>query len=146
MFDPVEEKLIISRDVVVDEEATWDWTAEAKKNYTFYPFTMDESDDEPDTVTHVTSPPSHIEPASPEGESSESLRERPQKYRRLEEIYEETTTIEGDELTLYCHFIDSEPVDVEEAMKNEKWKKAMDEEIGAIEKNKTWELVSLPEN
>ncbi|CAL1396308.1 unnamed protein product [Linum trigynum] len=104
------------------------------------------SDDEPDTSTPVTSPPSHREPASPEGESSESPRERPQKYRRLEEIYEETTTIEGDELTLYCHFIDSEPVDVEEAMKNEKWKRAMDEEIGAIEKNKTWELVSLPEN
>ncbi|CAL1405650.1 unnamed protein product [Linum trigynum] len=146
MFDPVEEKLIISRDVVVDEEETWDWTAEAKKNYTFYPFTMDESDDEPDTATPVTSPPSHREPASPEGESSESPRERPQKYRRLEEIYEETTAIEGDELTLYCHFIDSEPVDVEEAMKDEKWKRAMDEEIGAIEKNKTWELVSLPKN
>ncbi|CAL1389348.1 unnamed protein product [Linum trigynum] len=40
----------------------------------------------------------------------------------------------------------SEPVDVKEAMKDEKWKRAMDEEIGAIEKNKTWELVSLPKN
>ncbi|CAL1361172.1 unnamed protein product [Linum trigynum] len=31
-------------------------------------------------------------------------------------------------------------------MKDEKQRKAMDEEIQAFEKNKTWELVSLPEN
>ncbi|CAL1381932.1 unnamed protein product [Linum trigynum] len=133
MFDPMEEKVIINRDVVIDEKAKWDWTAEAMKNYTFYPFTMDESDDEPNTATPVINPPSHREPTSPEGSSSESPKERPQKYRRLEDLYEETTSIEGDELTLYCHFIDDKPMDAEEAMKDEKWKRAMDEEIGAIE-------------
>ncbi|KAH9290463.1 hypothetical protein KI387_034580, partial [Taxus chinensis] len=36
------------------------------------------------------------------------------------------------------------PVYYEEAIKNEVWEKAMDDEIDAIEKNQTWELMDLP--
>ncbi|GKE32503.1 putative RNA-directed DNA polymerase, partial [Tanacetum coccineum] len=36
------------------------------------------------------------------------------------------------------------PNDVHEAVKNEKWKKAMNEEMRALQKNQTWELVKLP--
>ena len=43
---------------------------------------------------------------------------------------------------LYCHVDD--PIHFEEAIKDKKWIDAMDEEINAIEKNKTWELVDLP--
>ena len=32
----------------------------------------------------------------------------------------------------------------EEALKEEKWIQAMDDEIAMIEKNKTWKLVDLP--
>jgi hypothetical protein len=34
----------------------------------------------------------------------------------------------------------------EEAANDENWRKAMDEEIHAIEKNETWELTDLPPN
>ena len=40
---------------------------------------------------------------------------------------------------------DSEDITFSEAVKDEKWLKAMDEEIGAIEKNQTWEVADLPE-
>ncbi|KAJ9561968.1 hypothetical protein OSB04_007128 [Centaurea solstitialis] len=36
------------------------------------------------------------------------------------------------------------PNDVQEALRDEKWKKAMNEEMEALQKNQTWELVSLP--
>jgi hypothetical protein len=37
-----------------------------------------------------------------------------------------------------------EPIFYYEAIKNENWCKAMEEELGALEKNKTWDIVSLP--
>ena len=44
---------------------------------------------------------------------------------------------------LYCHVDD--PIHFEDAIKDRKWIEAMDNEINAIEKNKTWELVDLLE-
>eukprot|EP00253_Pinus_taeda_P029158 PITA_29158 len=43
---------------------------------------------------------------------------------------------------LYCHVDD--PIHFEEEIKDKKWIEAMDEEMNAIERNKTWELVELP--
>ena len=60
------------------------------------------------------------------------------RYRSLEDIYEQ------GELHLICLLADSENIGFPEAAKDEKWIKAMDEEIGAIEKNETWEVAELP--
>eukprot|EP00253_Pinus_taeda_P018634 PITA_18634 len=43
---------------------------------------------------------------------------------------------------LYCHFDDL--IHFEDAIKDKKWIEAMDEEMNAIERNKTWDLVELP--
>eukprot|EP00253_Pinus_taeda_P018863 PITA_18863 len=43
---------------------------------------------------------------------------------------------------LYCHVDD--PIHFEDEIKDEKWIEAMDEEMNAIERNKTWDLVELP--
>ena len=45
---------------------------------------------------------------------------------------------------LICLLADSENITFPEAVKDEKWVKAMNEEIGAIEKNQTWEVAELP--
>ncbi|GKV22816.1 hypothetical protein SLEP1_g32638 [Rubroshorea leprosula] len=42
-------------------------------------------------------------------------------------------------------YVDYDPLTYEEAVKEEKWQKAMVEEIGSIERNQTWELTDLPE-
>jgi len=47
--------------------------------------------------------------------------------------------------THYALFAGNDPITFEEAIKSEKWRKAMDAESEAIEKNNTWELVVLPE-
>ena len=59
--------------------------------------------------------------------------------RSLQELYEVT-----DELTLFCLYVDCEPIGFEEAIQSKKWRQVMDEEIKSIEKNDTWELTSLP--
>nr|KYP54551.1 hypothetical protein KK1_000742 [Cajanus cajan] len=58
--------------------------------------------------------------------------------------------VSGDELSdedtaaHFALFTGSDPILFAEAVKEEKWKKAMDVEIQAIEKNGTWELTDLP--
>jgi hypothetical protein len=39
---------------------------------------------------------------------------------------------------------EQEPSNFVEAIKNPKWCKAMQEELSALEKNKTWEIVNIP--
>ena len=41
-------------------------------------------------------------------------------------------------------FISTQPTYFEEAVKEKHWVEAMNQEITAIEKNQTWELVDLP--
>ena len=76
-----------------------------------------------------------------QGESSGSANSEPRqpRYRSLEDIYNE------GEVHLVCLLADSEDITFSEAVKDEKWLKAMDEEIGAIEKNQTWEVADLSE-
>jgi hypothetical protein len=64
--------------------------------------------------------------------------------RNLEELYDATQVME--DTTLFCFFADNEPLSFNEAVIDEKWIKAMDEEIHAIEKNDTWKLTNLPES
>ena len=51
---------------------------------------------------------------------------------------------EFDESVNFALFSHSDPIYFEEAMKEEKWCNAMDQEIDAIGKNGTWELTTLP--
>ena len=51
---------------------------------------------------------------------------------------------ESSDSGYFAFFMDSDPIVYEEAVKEKKWKEAMDSEIKSIEKNKTWELTNLP--
>lgn len=63
------------------------------------------------------------------------------RTRRLDDLYRETERI--DDNSYLCFFADTEPINFDEAVKDKRCRKAMDEEINAIEKNKTWELTTL---
>ena len=68
------------------------------------------------------------------------------KTRSLQEIYEVTQGNDDDGLISdFALFSIDDPICFEEAIKYESWKKAMDEEIEAIEKNQTWQLVNFLE-
>lgn len=49
-----------------------------------------------------------------------------------------------DTIVQFSLFADSDPIKFKDAVKEEKWTKAMDTEIQAIKRNDTWELTDLP--
>ncbi|KAI5334587.1 hypothetical protein L3X38_024720 [Prunus dulcis] len=88
-------RVVISRDVVFNEEASWNWNTQKECR--------------PQDIDHT-----------------------PLKYKSIAEIYER------------CNLCIIEPETFEEAVKDESWQKAMENEIAIIEKNNTWELVNRP--
>ncbi|CAJ2633694.1 unnamed protein product [Trifolium pratense] len=138
LYNPDTGKTIISRNVVFDEEGEWDWKT-SNADYNFFP-QFEEDDVEPEEPrVDLATPPASPTPSSEEGESSS---EKTPHFRSLQEIYEVTEN--QDNLTLFCLFADCEPMNFQEAFEKKTWRTAMDEEIKAIKKNETWELVSLP--
>jgi len=78
------------------------------------------------------------------GSSSSSTSPSPlRKMRILNDLYKITNPIDND-VILYCHLATCDPIVFEEAIKDVKWRIAMDEEITSIEKNDTWRLVPRP--
>ena len=68
---------------------------------------------------------------------------RGHKTRSLRELYEQNDEV--DQVSNFS-FIACDPLDFDEAVKKDVWIKAMDEEIEAIERNSTWDLVDLPDD
>ncbi|KAL0540755.1 hypothetical protein IC582_020769 [Cucumis melo] len=131
LYNPVTKKTIVSRDVVFDEETSWNWNDEPEDyKFLFFPDDRDEPSD-------IASPPtSSITLQQSTSSSSSSSSEEPRGMRSLRDIYDETEELNQsfNNLTLFCLFGDSEPLNFEETSQNDKWKIAMDEEIKAIKK------------
>lgn len=51
---------------------------------------------------------------------------------------------EDDDMANMAMVDSTDPTTFREAVKHEKWRQAMEKEINSIEKNKTWELTTLP--
>lgn len=124
---------MISRDVEFDESASWNWDEGKieKKGVVLSgePETTPTQQPEEDThereisETPGTPPASSLTPPSIEDESS--FESSPRRVKSLRDIYET------------CNFITLEPESFEVAVKQEVWRKAMEEEIKTIKKNET---------
>lgn len=123
LINPKTNELIISRDVHFDEMKAWDWKT---KN-------SNESKETEDSGAN-----SMVDPDSQNILDSDSDSEVSpvRKVRSLREIYDLSN------IALFS----CEPHKFEEAVKNEVWQKAMDDEMTTIMKNQTWNLVDLPKN
>ncbi|CAL2249531.1 unnamed protein product [Prunus armeniaca] len=125
IYNPKTKKFMISRDVKFDESASWNWEEEKveKKSVTIIQPCREENEETPGTIPQPTTPPAIQDEGSPEP-----------RIRSLQDIYET------------CNFITIEPKSFEVVVKEEIWRKAMEEEIKTIEKNKTWKLVDRPKD
>ncbi|KZV28520.1 hypothetical protein F511_15600 [Dorcoceras hygrometricum] len=142
LFSPDSRRIVISRDVEFDEDATWNWRSKTENDsYDIFPYFDEETDMEQEVEQQDPTPPPSSGLSNTPGSSSG---EKTPKYRSLADIYNETQAIDG--MNLFCLLADAEPLSFDEAEKDEKWRRAMDEEIHAIVKNDTWELTSLPKN
>ena len=142
-FDPVNSKVFMSRDAIFEGDEKWTWSTQDENStpLTFLPnFLSDQalkdqielSDEEEEASTEVTS-------SSNVSEDMHSPR-----YRSLTDLYSETSPITQDK---EAHLLSGEePLSYTEAAHEEVWRRAMREEILAIDKNNTWESVIPPPN
>ncbi|CAL9029558.1 unnamed protein product [Prunus brigantina] len=160
LFDPVLQKVIISRDVVFEENQQWSWNdshteaivADLEWDSDEENSTQREESDESGTDEVV----GETESESDSGALIEENIQPAEISPRMERIrrppiwmrdYETGQDLSDDESASMAHLallINQDPTTFEDACEVEKWRQAMDQEIQAIEKNNTWELMKLP--
>jgi hypothetical protein len=132
LYNPETKKVIISRDVTFDEGGMWNWSSKSQKE----PVAISNDYEEENEQVNE-----HVDPTPDVPETSD----RQQRQRRLPSRLQDCglgndNDPSDEEIINFALFADCEPMNFEEASGDEKWIKAMDEEINAIEKNKTWEM------
>ncbi|GMJ02182.1 hypothetical protein HRI_003887400 [Hibiscus trionum] len=140
-YNPETKKLLISRDVVFDEKSSWTWNEMQINEATIQE--DDESTNQQTIERNMTDGGGNSQLSTPDSvsgssasASSSSSSTPPRKWRSLTEIYEQTER---------CQLVQiAEPSSFDEAVQSVAWCSAMDDEMKALEKNKTWELVNLP--
>ena len=151
LYNPISKKLIISKDVKFEEEDSWH---ENDNKQVIRGAPILQSNDElkeQGTQSAPNTPPRNVvQGASPLGsnvsDKSDStfstLGYKGKKTRSLKEIYDQ----EEENVDIYSNFalVSCDPLYFDEAIKEDKWIKAIDEEIDSIERNNTWELMDLP--
>lgn len=166
LYDPIQKKILISRDVVFAEDQSWNWNEKVKESQRSVDDGQsieldineqvndaENADVNQDSDNHNELPDEEI--VVPESSSEEDddanqvIRKSPSTRTRRPPGWHRdyVTNVNDDEaelqnLAAFCN--NEDPIFYEEAAKSENWKKAMDQEIDAIEKNHTWELVDLP--
>jgi hypothetical protein len=166
LYDPLEKKIIISRDVIFDESKGWDWNNKVK------PVTTEIIDDASDDFL-TNNPPDDNPPdadddaangdndVNNENDSTDyednnddtddeplqpRVRRVPSHLRDFVIGREAEEDQQHEELQNFAVYSDSnDPTTYDEAVKSEVWRKAMDSEIKSIEDNNTWVLTDLPE-
>jgi hypothetical protein len=139
-------KIVISRDVVFDEEGTWSWNENGVKQNIPADFDDEEKGQQPmeneqEQEAAQNDPIVDQGPLAAESQRPQRVRTRPAWMTD----YEVTGVDQGDDpLTHFALFSDCDPTTFEVAVKESKWRKAMDAEIAAIKRNNTWELHDLP--
>ena len=109
---------MVSRDVEFDEEAIWDWETNEESTYDFLPYF---EEDITTPIQDITSPPPTTPSHSPSSSSQNGgSSKKSQKMRSLPNIYYKTEEIIVNDL--FCLFVDSEPLNFDDAVKHEKWR------------------------
>ncbi|KAL4282535.1 hypothetical protein GQ457_16G016120 [Hibiscus cannabinus] len=109
LYNPIAKKIVISCDVVFDEDQFWKWETNSAEQPIEADFDGDNEDE----------------------------RKKP-----LEQNYV-VDGINEEEVAHFALFSDYDPIGFEEAVKESKWREAMNVEISSIEKNNTWKLTDL---
>ncbi|XP_038702598.1 uncharacterized protein LOC119999153 [Tripterygium wilfordii] len=166
-------KLVIARDVEVDEKAVWDWTEGIIKpssitttgdihassspevreaddcfdgDHEDQDFMISDADSLAGGITDAVLE-DYDDSLNDQGGLTNVSSESPvRKYKSLADISSESPMRKYRSFTdvyEYCKLTALEPNTLGEAFKNRVWAEAMEEELKQIEKNETWQLVDL---
>lgn len=155
LYDPISQRIIISRDVVFEEDKSWDWDNKYEEAIACDLEWGDREEKVVEIDRNVGRSESNSDANIEEGEnfSSDSPAEESSpssnegRIRRPPAWMQDYETGEGlsEEEVQLAMFAIADPIHFDDAVKSEKWRKAMDVEIEAIKRNDTWELTELPE-
>jgi hypothetical protein len=114
LYNPLTKKLVVTRDVIFDEESVWSWSDEDKAKEQQVLEEADVLSTEPPSSIPpssqpTTSSPAHRDstPSMGDGGSRSSTNQSAIKMRSLREIYEQT---KDGETNLFCLYADHEPL------------------------------------
>ena len=177
LFDPVAKKIIVSRDVVFEENEGWNWNmsreemasdvlewgdseeegeaenerefgAEINENTEAGSSEVNENEEAGSSGTNGAGSNDTRSPSS-ESHDENSLGPVQGRARQVPRWMQDYETGEGlseeEDLRAMTVLAEADPITFEEAVKSKKWRDAMNAEIEAIERNKTWDLTILPE-
>ena len=138
LYNPVSEKILVRRDVIFNENVSWDWSKEQEQQKITVEVSPNEETRVNSSASTATQSVSNSS-SSPSLNSNSSLEELsdetpPRKYKFLADIYAS------------CQFAltISDPMNYEEATEKEDGKKAMTVEMQSVKKDGTWDMVDLP--
>lgn len=155
LYNPKTREIVVSKDVVFEEDRSWEWDSNydeqirAALEWGDSDYSDEESDEENEVRSGTENESGRINDVENGENSSQVSRTHGRESRQPTWM---SDYVNGDELSeeeaeayMVQDIISDDPSSFEEAIKHEKWRKAMNSEINSIEKNKTWELVDLPE-
>ena len=157
LLDPTTRRIVVSRDVVFNEEQRWKWIQEQKEVDTSvitfgYPETglcdqaiIKEEETDPELEDEESD---HEEEPVVLRRSSRTINKPSylDDYELLceeDEMYETLCELECEHLLM---LVNEEPWSYEDAKELKVWRDACEDEIKSIVKNDTWSLVDLPRN
>lgn len=144
LFDPVSKRIVVSRDVVFVENEGWKWGEVTEKKQDTPAF-IDKEDD----MLQTDKNPAESTMTAPENDNSllqDEQTDSPQQGRIIRKpayLQDYETGEELDVLDIAFLTQTKDPTCFEEAVKDTKWRNAMQLEIESIERNNTWELTTL---
>lgn len=155
LYDPDIDKNFVSRNVVFDEGKSWDWEREEKhtRDDTFVVISIVPVEQTMETpgesvVTPARSPKISISDSnstnyssSPESTEGTETSGEPRHFRLLSEVYDVKEEVKLADELMFVGAV--EATSYNEAAKVIEWRKAMESEITAIERNNTWKLTNL---
>ncbi|CAJ2641499.1 unnamed protein product [Trifolium pratense] len=164
LYDPINKRVMISRDVVFEEDKAWNWnndTHHESNDMISVDGSTSESNDneehseteenfEDENIIESSNAQRHDQAESSSDMNTESDELSPREVRRPGYLNDYVTRDEIDEqlqnMNIQAMFSTSnDPSNYDEAVKHDVWREAMNQEIQAIERNDTWELATLPE-
>lgn len=152
LYDPVTKRIVISRDVVFEEDKKWSWDITHGDEAAIELHCEDDeverqSEEEAPQMEETGEASSIVEgessnPQEPVATSREGMVRRTPAWMDdcLTGQELENLELEANMVTIMAR----DPICFEEAVESMEWKRAMDAEIFSIEKNDTWKLVYLP--
>ena len=154
LFDLVAMRVVVSRDVIFEEEKQWDWDVSYEEQMVVDLEWGDGDSENEEGVSENGNRENTDGEVGDTCDKGDGSRESEERVRELRQSHErqprkwmgDYVTSEGlFEEEVHMALVEStDPLYFEEAVKSANWRLAMNNEIKSIEKNQTWTLTKLP--